>query len=228
MGFMVEGSTGARAVAMLKALPTGTIIETPEFALALGVKAGALHQLLANAVKLRLIRKRRERGCPCIGWQLGPGNVGTTIEPRRNPPSPEEMDRRRAAAARRARRAAITPAEPVFRRDSNWPPGFVSTFTSPELKYQPPSEKLVDDGAALDMVRALPSWLRGLMPGAPPAPEPMHAPLPPPRPVQLPLFDVSEIGEPGRARWRRHDLAPTAPPLDAPTTLWRQASILEV
>lgn len=231
MGFMVEGSTGARAVAMLKAMPQGTIIDTPEFALALGVKAGALHQLLANAVKLRLIKKVRARGSPCIGWALGAGNVGTTIEPRRVPPAPptlEDLERRRLAELRRQQRAASAPSTPAFIRDANWPPGFVSTFSSPELRYRPPAERLAGDGPDADPEAALPAWLRGLVPDVAPVVDVAAAPPTPPRPQQLPLFDVSEIGEPGRERWRRLDLALPKPPRVIPAPPWRQVSILEV
>lgn len=230
MGFMVEGSTGARAVAMLKAMPQGTIIDTPEFAMLLEVKAGALHQLLANAVKLRLIKKVRRRGSPCIGWKLGAGNEGTTIEPRREPPVPpsaEELERRRRAEERRLLRAVSDVPPPQYSFGSSWPPGFVSALVSPELHYQSPSSKLSGDGPEADPDAELPTWLRGLVPGAPPAPDIARPPAPTPRPQQLPLFDPSEIGEPGRARWRRLDLALPAPPRNAAMPNWRQVSILE-
>lgn len=229
MGFMVEGSTGARAVAMLKAMPQGTIIDTPEFALLLEVKAGALHQLLANAVKLRLIKKVRRRGSPCIGWALGAGNVGTTIEPRREPPTPptaEEIERRRRAEERRLLRAASGMPAPQYSFGSTWPPGFVSSLAAPELHYQSPASKLVGDGPDADPDAELPVWLRGLVPGAPPAPD-ILPPAAPPRPQQLPLFDPSEIGEPGRARWRRLDLTLPPAPRNAAMPNWRQVSILE-
>lgn len=228
MGFMVEGSTAARAVAMLKGMPQGTIIETPEFAMALGVKAGALHQLLANAVNLRLIKKVRSRGSPFIGWALGAGNVGATIEPRRIPapaPTLEELERRRVAELRRQQRAASAPPPPRFA--TSWPPGFISTL-SPELRYQPPSEKLGTDGPDADPDAVVPVWLRGLVHSDTPVADVVPAPAPPPGPQQLPLFDVSEIGEPGRTRWRRLDLALPKPPRTIPAPPWRQVSILEV
>ncbi len=231
MGFMVEGSTGARAVAMLKQLPQGTIIDTLEFAMALGVKSGALHQLLANAVKLRLIKKVRRRGQPCIGWALGAGNVGTTIEPRRIPapaPTAEDLERRRQAELRRLARTSSSPGAQAFNFGANWPPGFTSTFSSPQLRYQPPSEKLAGDGPDANPEAELPPWLRGLMPGTSPAPDVVSQPAPAARPQQLSLFDASEIGEPGRARWRRLDLALPRAPREIPAPPWRQVSILEV
>lgn len=231
MGFMVEGSTGARAVAMLKAMPQGTIIETPDFAMALSVKPGALHQLLANAVKLRLIKKVRTRGSPCIGWALGAGNVGTTIEPRRAPampPSLEDLARRQLAEQRRQQRAAQQPPAPQFTYDTTWPPGFVSALASPELRYRAPSSMLAGEGPDADPEAVLPVWLRGLVPGAAPAPDIAAPSALPPRPQQLPLFDPSEIGEPGRERWRRLDLSLPKPSRPIPPPQWRQVSILEV
>ena len=230
MGFMVEGSTGARAVAMLKGLPQGTIIDTPEFAMALEVKPGALHQLLANAVKLRLIKKVRRRGSPCMGWALGAGNEGTTIEPRRVPPAPPtaaEIERRQRAEERRLLRAASEVPPPTFTFGSSWPPGFISTLTPPDIRYQP--LELGSDGPEADPDAELPVWLRGLVRGEP-LTEDIPQALPPtqPRPLQLPLFDPSEIGEPGRARWRRLDLTVPPPPRAAPAPTWRQVSILEV
>jgi hypothetical protein len=136
LGFMVEGSTGARAVAMLKGMPQGTIIDTPEFAMLLAVKPGALHQLLDNAVKLRLIKKIRRRGSPCIGWALGAGNESAIIVPRRIkvPLSHEEIELQLARAERR-RLAAESPPPPLkFHLESPWPPGFVSNFESPEVR----------------------------------------------------------------------------------------------
>lgn len=232
MGFMVEGSTSARAVAMLKALPQGTIIDTPDFAAALSVKPGALHQLLANAVKLRLIKKVRTRGSPFIGWALGAGNVGVTIEPKREPappPTTEELDRRRAAELRRQQRAASAPPAAPAKYGANWPPGFVSTFAEPELRYQPPTAMLTGDEPEVDPEAELAPWLRGLLPGAAPAPDvPISAVPVQPQPQQLPLFDVSEIGEPGRMRWRRLDLSlPELPPSAPNVPKWRQMSVLE-
>lgn len=83
MGFLWQGSTGARAVEILRGLPIGTGIATPEFAEMLGVRAQALHQLLANAVGLRLIKK--VRGGHCIIWKIGAGNDSANIEVRRAP-----------------------------------------------------------------------------------------------------------------------------------------------
>jgi hypothetical protein len=133
MGFLWEGSTGSRALQVLRALPQGTEILTPEFAEMLGVKAIALHQLLANAVDLRMIKKVRKKGRPCIGWTLGPGNVSVTIERRKPPqPAPSEQDlARRRAAAERGRNRAAPPPAPSFRVE--WPPGFVSQLAVPEV-----------------------------------------------------------------------------------------------
>ena len=233
MGFMVEGSTGARAVAMLKGLPQGTILDTPEFAMALGVKPGALHQLLANAVNLRLIKKVRTRGNPCMGWKLGGGNESSTVEPRRSPappPTAEELERRRRAEERRMLRAvSAMPPAPAPSFGTNWPPGFVSTFSSPALRYRSPADSIAGDGPEADPDAELPTWLRGLVQGAAPAVDVPQPPAPaPPRPQQLPLFDAREIGEPGRLRWRRLDVVLPSAPARAPTAAaWRQVSILE-
>ncbi|MGN6526752.1 MAG: hypothetical protein ACTHL8_10210 [Burkholderiaceae bacterium] len=105
MGFMWEGSTGSRALAILKALPQGAVILTPDFARQLGVEARALHQLLANALKLRLVKKVRQRGVVCVGWKLGPGNISATIE-RRRAPAPGAPPRRRRP------RGELPPAPP--------------------------------------------------------------------------------------------------------------------
>ena len=134
MGFLWAGSTGARAVQMLRGKPPGTIIETPDFALLLDANPVALHQLLANAVQLRLIKKLRTRGRPCIGWTLGAGNVNATIELHRPPrpaPSPEQLERRRAAAEQRQQRLELQATHPPFAFTSSWPPGFVSQLAAP-------------------------------------------------------------------------------------------------
>jgi hypothetical protein len=228
MGFLWEGSTGARAVAMLRALPQGTVIETPRFAAALGVDPGALHQLLANAVQLRLLKKIRGRG-PCIGWTLGAGNVNATIE-RRRPPrpplTPEEAERRRAAAERREERGVAQPAISAFSPPA-WPPGFVSQLTPPGPRFA----DLEGDGAgaAAEVDEPLPLWLRGLgARSAPPIdPDPTLPAPAPPRPLQLPLFDPSEIGEGGRARWRRLDLALPMIHVASNAPSWRQTTFLE-
>jgi hypothetical protein len=106
MGFMWEGSTGERAVQLLKGLPQGTVVDTVDLAARLDVKPGALHQLLANAVKLRMVVKVHIRGHYCVGWRLGPGGDSVTIE-RRLPQTPlteAELARRRAITERRKQR----------------------------------------------------------------------------------------------------------------------------
>jgi hypothetical protein len=169
LGFMIEGSTGARALAMLQAMPLGTIIETQEFAMALGVKPAALYQLLTNAVKLRLIKKVHKRGSPFIGWGLGAGNVGVTIEPRRErppPPTDEEIKRRAIAAAARAARAAERAAAsttPMLPKPPAWPPGFVSTFDPGAVNaraFADTGRDFLNDGAP-DSATGLPAWLAG-------------------------------------------------------------------
>lgn len=170
LGFMIEGSTGARALAMLQAMPLGTIIETEEFAMALGVKTAALYQLLTNAVKLRLIKKVRVRGGRRIGWKLGAGNVGVTIELRRAAPAPtaEELERRAIATAARAQRAAERAATiPMLPKPPAWPPGFVSTFDPGAVNAGACADTesdLSDDGAS-DSGAGLPAWLAGHGPG---------------------------------------------------------------
>jgi hypothetical protein len=167
MGFLWEGSTGARAVQILQDLPQGTTIATPDFARQLGVSGAALHQLLANAVKLRLLKKVRTRGSPCIGWALGAGSVGTTIEPRRVPPptpTPEELERRAIAAAARAKRAAErAAAAPTLPKPPAWPPGFVSTFDPDSANARAVADMERDflNTGAPDSAAALPSWLAG-------------------------------------------------------------------
>ena len=109
MGFLWEGSTGARAVQLLRTKEPGTIMQTPELAQALGAKQTLLHQLLSNAVNLRLLKKVRVPGSAFTGWKLGAGNDSANIEPR--PPRPEpgsaEAVRRAAAARRRCEREAL-------------------------------------------------------------------------------------------------------------------------
>ena len=75
MGFLWEGSTGARAVQLLRTMPPGTVMLTPDLAKALGAKQTLLHQLLANAVSLRLIKKVRVEGSAFSGWKLGAGEL---------------------------------------------------------------------------------------------------------------------------------------------------------
>ncbi len=223
MGFMWEGSTGARAVQLLKELPQGTVIFTPQFAAMLEVKAGALHQLLANAVKLRLVKKIRGRG-PCIGWAIGGGNDSATIERRRAPrpqPTAEEIERREAAAQRRrTREAEKAAALPAFSFDSSWPPGFVSTFDAD--RYQPAAIAIPDGPGLIDASAPVAPWLRGLVG----APVPAIRMVPPaPLPAQLPLFEG--LGPGGRARWRRLALAIPAVPRPSNEPIWRQVSLLE-
>ncbi len=136
MGFIVEGSTGYRALQVFRGLPQGTVLYTLDLASRLSVKPGALHQLLVNAVKLRMIRKLHRRGIAQIGWTLGPGNESATIE-RRSPKataSEEEVELRRAHVERRRIAAESTPPPPKFQLDTPWPPGFVSKFESPEAR----------------------------------------------------------------------------------------------
>lgn len=107
MGFLWEGSTGARAVKFLREQGQGTELETSDLAAALDVKAGALYQLLANAVKLRFIRKVPGPG-QSIRWKLGAAGDSVTIE-RRRPTgslSSAEMAWRRATNERRRQHAA--------------------------------------------------------------------------------------------------------------------------
>lgn len=108
MGFLWDDSTGARAVKFLRQQEQGFVIDSVAFASVLGVKPGALHQLLANALKLHYVRKVYGLGA-CVGWKLGPGGDSMTIERRRplRDLSPQEMEQRRVAnAERRARHAA--------------------------------------------------------------------------------------------------------------------------
>jgi hypothetical protein len=108
MGFLWEGSTGARAVQLLRARPQGTVMLTRELAEALGAKQSLLHQLLANAVNLRLLKKVRVAGSQFTGWKLGPGNDSANIEPKslQRPQSPSQMARAQAAAQRQRDRDA--------------------------------------------------------------------------------------------------------------------------
>jgi hypothetical protein len=232
MGFLWEGSTGARAVQLLREQPPGSVMLTPDLAKALGAKQTLLHQLLANAVSLRLIKKVRVDGSAFSGWKLGAGNDSANIErrPARPAASPAEAGRRAAAAQRRIERQgerAPTAQPPA----PAWPPGFVSTF-DPSDGYRPPriaAEDDADDAAAVEAPVA--PWLRGLLPGAP-ASEPDDAPAPrsapaPPRAEQLALFDVQEIGEPGRQR--RAAAAPPLPDATVPREFatWRQVLLIE-
>jgi hypothetical protein len=137
LGYIVEGSTGYHALQVFKDLPQGAVLLTFDLARRLGVSQGAIHQLLANAVKLRLIKKIRHRGNGQVGWTIGAGNVSVTIEPRRIPPAPptaEVLERRRQSAERRRRAAESAPPPPKFQLDTPWPPGFVSKFDSPEIR----------------------------------------------------------------------------------------------
>jgi hypothetical protein len=136
LGFIVEGSTGFRALQIFKGLPRGAQLETFDLARRLSVKPGALHQLLANAVKLRLIRKRYRKGIPQIAWTLGAGNESATIEyrPAKPIPSDEDVARRRERAERRRVAAESAPPPPKFQLDSPWPPGFVSKFDAQEVR----------------------------------------------------------------------------------------------
>jgi hypothetical protein len=170
LGFIIEGSTGARALAILEGMPKGALIDTIAFAAKLGVRAAALHQLLSNPVKLRLIKKVRRRGVPMIDWGLGAGNVGVTIEPRpvpRPPPTPEEIERRRLAAERRRLRAASAPPGPALTISSDWPPGFVSTFGSAsDARAQAELDRQSVAQVVPDSPELLPTWLTGVAPTA--------------------------------------------------------------
>jgi hypothetical protein len=145
MGFLWEGSTGARAVQLLRTKEPGTIMQTPELAQALGAKQTLLHQLLSNAVNLRLLKKVRVPGSAFTGWKLGAGNDSANIEPR--PPRPEpgsaEAVRRAAAARRRCEREALRDEQgdgSVGKPQAlAWPPGFVAKFFDPP--WQPDSER---------------------------------------------------------------------------------------
>ncbi len=230
MGFLWEGSTGARAVKLLRELEQGQGIPTPQFARMLGVRAQALHQLLANAVSLRLIKK--VRGGQCIIWKIGAGNDSATIE-RRRPAAPaltpEELARREAAAQRRRdREAARAASEPLVRiTPPDWPPRFVSTFDAAGPAYVPPRFTSADDegAAAIPAPGDVPAWLRGLYGVAPPEIE-LRPAVAQPRHVQLPLFDPTEVGEGGRMKWRRLDLVlPSLAPSNEPA--WRQIALIE-
>lgn len=232
MGWLWEGSTGARAVQLLREQPQNTVIFTKDLAARLEVAPGALHQLLANAVSLRLIKKVRDLG-PQIGWKLGGGNDSATIE-RRKPakpaPTTEELERRARAAQRRAARAAelaAAPPAPTF-APTDWPPRFVSTFDPAGPAYAPPRVAVDGDAAPAAAVpdADVPPWLRGLY--GLPAPEiELRPAAEQPKPVQLPLFDAAEVGEGGRARWRRLDLAIPAIPRPSNEPTWRQIALIE-
>jgi hypothetical protein len=117
MGFLWEGSTGARAVKYLRSREQGTELETNDLAAALDVKAGALYQLLANAVRLRFIRKVPGPG-QSIRWKLGAAGDSVTIERRPSAASLSlrEIERRRATnEVRRRRSAAMREAESSVR-----------------------------------------------------------------------------------------------------------------
>ena len=212
MGFLYEGSTGARALQMLREMPDDTIIGTPQFADMLGVKPGALHQLLANAVELRLIRKVRGRG-PCIGWTLGLGNEGVTIERR------QEKAAAPPRVERAPRQAAPAPAAPAYHFDRSWPPAFVSTFDRPPLPRGRSVDELPDDDAP--SVGVTPAWLRGLVDAPAPKAEEQDVDL------QLPLF--SDIGPGGRAlrRRARGTFEPLLPDFYGPFASVRQGSIFD-
>lgn len=165
---MVEGSTGARAVAMLKGMPQGTVLGSAAFALLLQVRQAALYQLLANAVKLGLIKKVHTRGSSVVGWRLGPGNDSATLLPRRVPlpaPTPEEIDRRARAAQRRAERAAASPPAPVF--NFEWPPGFVPSLGCvSSADAQKRIDQDFDAQVPLGVVTRVPAWLTGTAPSS--------------------------------------------------------------
>ncbi|MGN6528467.1 MAG: hypothetical protein ACTHL8_18920 [Burkholderiaceae bacterium] len=127
MGFMWEGSTGSRALAILKGLPQGTALTTADLAARLGVKPRALHQLLAHALQLRLIAKVRRRGVVSVSWRIGPGNVSATVERRR---APEGKPRRRRPRGE-APPPVVQPEGRRFQLDPPWPPGFVSPPWTP-------------------------------------------------------------------------------------------------
>jgi len=226
MGFLWEDSTGARAVRWLREKEQGFVVDTITFAQALEVKPGALHQLLANAVKLRYIKKVYGRG-PCVGWKLGAAGDSVTIERRKSsaPASAEELARRRAASARRRQRADQPhQAEPAARPVISWPPGFVSAF-SPADSYRPPRLVIDEPDPAELEAAALPVWLRGLI--VTPAPPIVEEP-PEPAPEQLQLFDPAEVGPGGRARWRSIDLEiPVAQRIQR-AQRWRQTTFLEL
>lgn len=110
MGFLWEGSTGARAVKFLRAQDQGFAIDTDALARALNVKAGALYQLLANAVKLRYIKKVHGPG-QSIRWKLGAGGGDMVTIERRRPVASltrAEIACRRALNDRRRQRAELS------------------------------------------------------------------------------------------------------------------------
>jgi len=141
MGFLWEGSTGARAVQLLRAMPPGTVMLTPDLARALGAKQTLLHQLLANAVSLRLIKKARVEGSAFSGWKLGAGNDSANIEPKspqrpQRPQSPAQIERAMAAAQRKLDREAKR-LRPVAQEDG------------------------ISGRAVASLVEAAPAWLSG-------------------------------------------------------------------
>jgi hypothetical protein len=141
MGFLWEGSTGARAVQLLREQPPGTVMLTPDLAQALGAKRTLLHQLLANAVSLRLIKKVRMEGSAFSGWKLGAGNDSANIEPKspqrpRRSQSPAQIERAKTAAQRRQDREAKR-LRPMAQEDG------------------------ISGRAVASLVEAAPAWLRG-------------------------------------------------------------------
>lgn len=126
-GFIWQGSKGAQAVEHLRKLEVGTVIESPTFAVILDVDPRALHQLLENAVKLRMLKKVRVPGRTCIGWTLGAGRIGATIERRRDPPAPppEGAPQRRRTDPANARADAANDSPPYR---PAWPPKFESQW----------------------------------------------------------------------------------------------------
>lgn len=137
-GFIWQGSTGARAVEHLRKCAPGTVIESPTFAVILKVDPRALHQLLENALQLRLLRKVRIEGKTCVGWTLGAARIGATIEQRterraaNDPPRPPRRERRRTPTdpANAPRRPFVTIA---------WQPLWTSWHASADTK--PPARK---------------------------------------------------------------------------------------
>ncbi len=151
MGFMWEGSTGARAVKLLREQPQGTVILTPKFAEMLGVKAIALHQLLANAVDLRMIKKGpARRGVPASAGRSGSGNISVTIESAASRSSRRPASRISRAAAPRPserRNRPAPPPPPSFRVD--WPPGFVSQLGAPARTFDDELELAIGEPVQL-------------------------------------------------------------------------------
>lgn len=164
LGFMVEGSTGCRALQVFQELPQGTVLETFDLARRLRVKPGALHQLLANPVKLRLIKKIRRKQRVQVGWTLGPGNESVTIErhvPRREPTTDELARRALAAERRAARQAERDAAAPTLPKAPAWPPGFVSTLGGSRAAPTSPELRALSAQQAAEAATLAPAWLRG-------------------------------------------------------------------